>query len=121
MWTKEIKADLRKGYDFIKAGRSGKPDAVLYARDKKDQSKWWLVVKCSEDAHDKTYQFIEPCQVCGRRHTHGNLPGPRGPHCEGDIYALMREIKHPLAEKEYFIANEEEYKTMWSWAKRIAC
>ena len=115
MWTKEERAEIRKSYKFVKAGRKGSPSALLLVMDKKAELKDACpVIMCEEKGTE--YTFVNPCPVCGALHIHGNRPGFRGPHCENSRYRLLKQA-YPDIHKEYFVASKQEYDAMWKWAE----
>lgn len=120
MWDKELRDDLRKNYEYLKAGRKNKPNSVLLARMHRPNyvSGWMLVIRCSEEGSN--YIFDNNCPFCGKEtHYHGSAPGVRTAHCTGGKYDLLEKLFGHDAINSYFVANHEEYDTIWNWAKRV--
>ena len=118
MWTKEEKAEMRKNYKFVKAGRKGTPTSILMAlvKDGYNNTVFAPVIMCEEK--DGDYVFMNRCPYCGEFHIHGNKPGLRCPHCGNDRYKLLCKA-YPNAIHDYFIANKQEYSAMWNWAEKM--
>ena len=117
MWTKEERAELRKYYKFVKAGRKGSPEAILFVLGKNEELKdAHPVILCEEEGTE--YIFANPCPFCGAIHRHGSLPGLRGVHCNNSRYDLLRQV-YPGIIRDYFVANKEEYSAMWNWAETM--